>query len=71
MRTRAEIEAELDRLELLAGEESRGLTIPHKAAGAAEHYAEVLRWVLGHGAPEPSARVVRRWREAFVTNHGK
>ena len=50
---------------MLATEQARGLTIPDRTAAAARAYAEVLRWVLEHGAEAPSDRVVRNWRESF------
>lgn len=63
MRTRAEIEAELDRLELLSPAGAIGNSFPHKCYTSARWSAEVLRWVLETGAPSPAERIVTRWRE--------
>lgn len=63
MRTRAEIEAELCRLELLSPAGAIGNNFPNKCYPSARWSAEVLRWVLETGAPSPADRIVRLWRE--------
>ena len=65
MKTRAELEQELIRLELISPAGAIGVdSLPAKCVTTAKWSAEVLRWVLEQGAEQPSQRIVQRWRAA-------